>query len=380
MLELSRLTVSLTKHGAHKIAALLKKYDKDGILGSLEGAEPGINIELAQARKNLSVDGSGNVPEVWNKARAAGSESIDGLVLIGIVFSHHQLLSALRIGRTAPFRGTIKRDAVLVGKAFTNTAHIIEELGYSVAHTHLEVSYNFGKLFEIPGLNKLALELIALKFRNAGWDAKTALIEELLDRKLNEVFAVSRDQFRNWLANGTIDAIGDTLEDEAFFLDTDNDVGPAAPLLFSPGHSPKKTGIVPIAPSRPGSKAELLHNALQTTLYEALSKEYGSDSVRTELPTGHGTSIDAVVKTASFCWFYEIKVAKSLKACIRQAIPQLLEYAYWRTDNTVADRLFIAATFAMTKDAEAFLALLRDRFSLPIYYHHIKTEAQAASA
>jgi len=371
MIELSRLTVSLTKHGAHKIAALLKKYDKDEILGRLEGVEPGINIEQAQARKNLSVDRFGKVPEVWNKARAVGGESIDALVLIGIIFSHHDLLTALREARTGRFRGTIERGKRLDGKAFTNTAHIIEELGYSVSHTQYAISYNFSKLFEIPGLNKLAAELIALKLRTAGWDGKTDLVDELLQRKLNESFAVSEEQLRNWLTTGDIEAIGDALEDEGFFLDSAGDVGPASPFTFTPGHTPKKTGVVEIPPVGSGGKAVLLHNELQTKLYAALVAKHGIDSLRTELPTGHGTSIDVVVKTTAFCWFYEIKVAKSLKACIRQAIPQLLEYAYWRTDNNVADRLYIASTFTMTSDAEAFLKLLRERFNLPIYYHQI---------
>lgn len=310
---------------------------------------------------------------MWNKARGAGSESIDALVLIGILFSHHQLLTAFRAGRTGAFRGTIKRGVTLDGKAFTNTAHIIEELGYSISHTQSKVSYNFSLLFEIPGLHQLALELIGLKFSGAGWTKKTDLIDELVNLKLNEVFAVSQEQLRNWLTTGNIDAIGDTIADVGFFLDEANDIGPASPLAFAPGHTPKKTGTVPIAPSKPGSKAELLHNALQTALYEALVKEHGKNSVRTELPTGHGTSIDVVVKTPQSFWFYEIKVAKSLKACIRQAIPQLLEYAYRRADNTVADRLYIAATFAMTKDAESFLALLRERFELPIHYRRIES-------
>lgn len=373
MLELSRLTVSLTKHGAHKIAALLKKYKKDEILKHLNGTDTGINIETAQARKNLSVDKLGNVPEVWDKARAAGSASIDALVLIGILFSHHQLLSAFRASQNSTFRGTIKRGTVLGGKAFTNTAHIVEELGYSVAHTQSEFSYNFSRLFEIPGLHKLTLELIALKFSSIGWNNETNLVDELVSHKLNEVFAVSQDQFRNWLTTGNIDAIGNTLEDEKFFFGEASDVGSLPSLIFTPGHAPKKTGTVPVKFSNSEGKVELLHNALQTTLYKTLVKEYGESSVRTELPTGHGTSIDLVVKTATSFWFYEIKVAKSLKACIRQAIPQLLEYAYWRADNTIAARLYIASNFSMTPDAESFLTLLRERFNLPIYYIHIKS-------
>jgi hypothetical protein len=371
MLDLGRLSVSLTKHGAHKIALLLANYDKDDILNRLWDKEPGINIETAQAKKNLSVNNSGVVPDVWNKARAAGSESIDALVFIAIVFSHHQLLEAMRAGRTTSMRGKIERGKVLDGKAFTNFAHTIEELGYRVSHTPDKVTYNLAKLFELPGLNKLAIELIGLKFKAAGWDGKKTVVDELIDNKLNEVLSITAEQFRNWLTTGDMDAIGDSLEDETFFLDSTDDAGVQPPFVFAPGHTPKKTGTVDIATPKKGGKAELLHNELQTALYKALVKVHGEAGVGTELNTGHGTSIDLVVKTDKFCWFYEIKVAKSLKACIRQAIPQLLEYAYWRKDNEVADRLYIATKFKLTKDAANFLDLLRTRFKLPLHYEQI---------
>lgn len=371
MLDLGRLSTSLTKHGAHKIALLLAKYDKDNILNRLSGVEPGINIEAVQARKNLSATTSGVVPEVWNKARAAGSESVGALVFVGIVFSHHKLIEAMRAGRIAPMRGKIENGKVLSGKDFTNFAHTIEELGYRVSHTPGQVTYNLSKLFEIPGLNKLALELIALKFKAAGWDGKKSVVDELIDNKLNEVFSITAEQFENWLATGDMDAIGDSLEDETFFLDSTDDTGVQPPFVFAPGHTPKKTGIVDIATPKKGGKAELLHNELQTALYNALAKVHGMTCVGTELGTGHGTSIDLVVKTDKFCWFYEIKVGKSVKACIRQAIPQLLEYAYWRKDNEVADRLYIVTKFKLTKDAENFLDLLRTRFNLPLHYEQI---------
>lgn len=372
MTDLNRLRVSLTKHGAHKLAVLLEKHKTADILDKLWRVEPGIAIELAQAKKNLSVGADDKVPQVWDRAKAAGSESIRALVLIGILFSHHQLIEALREARIGQFRGTIHRDKVLAGKAFTNAANNIEELGYSVSHTDQQVSYNFAKLFEIPGLHKLVLELLGLKFREAGWPGTTDLVSGLVDYKLNEVFSISEDQFRNWLTTGDIDAIGETLEDEDYFLDTDQSAGPAAPFAFTPGHTPKKTGQVPVTAPASGTMAKLLHNELQTKLYETLCKVHGSQCVRTELPTGHGTSIDVVVKTDRHCWFYEIKVAKTLKACIRQAIPQLLEYAYWRDDTDVADRLYIASKFAMTKDATAFLELLRTRFNVPLHYEQIK--------
>lgn len=372
MLSLNRLRVSLTKHGAHKIAILLKKYDKDIILDQLQGVEPGINISTSQAKKNLSVTGAGEVPEVWNKARVAGSESIEGLVFFGVILSHHRLIEAMRAGRTAPLRGYIKCGEVLDGKEFTNFACIIEELGYSVSHAPDHVSYNLERLFEIPGLNSLVLELAAIKLKVAGWDGKESLIEEILDSKINEVFSVSAEQFENWLVAGRLAAIGQELEDEAFFLDASGHTGAGNAFAFKAGHAAKKTGTVDVTAATNGGKAHLLHNELQTALYNTLARQHGEDCVGTELDSGSGTSIDLVVKTATFCWFYEIKVATSLKACFRQSIPQLLEYAYWREDAAVADRLYIAATFKLTLDAAAFLELLRTRFCLPVYYHQIE--------
>jgi len=371
MLNLNKLRVSLTKHGAHKIAILLKKYDKDTILDQLQGVEPGINISTSQAKKNLSVTGAGEVPEVWNKARVAGSESIEGLVFFGVILSHHRLIEAMRAGRAAPLRGQIKCGEVLSGKEFTNFACIIEELGYSVSHAPDHVSYNLERLFEIPGLNSLVLELSAIKLKVAGWDGEKSLIEEILDSKINEVFSVSAEQFENWLVAGRLAAVGE-LEDEEFFLDATGDTGAGNVFAFKAGHAAKKTGTVDVTAATNGGKAHLLHNELQTALYNTLAKQHGEDCVGTELDSGSGTSIDLVVKTATFCWFYEIKVARSLKACFRQSIPQLLEYAYWREDTAVADRLYIAATFKLTLDAAAFLDLLRTRFCLPVYYHQIE--------
>jgi len=43
-----------------------------------------------------------------------------------------------------------------------------------------------------------------------------------------------------------------------------------------------------------------------------------------------------------------------------------------RKDPHVADRLYIASKFAITKDATAFIELLRKRFNLPLYYEQIK--------
>src|SRR2546425_7603922 len=110
MTDLRKLNVSLTKHGAHKVAALLKKYEKDEVLNHLADSEPGINIESAQAKKTLAANRAGTVPEVWAKAKQRGGEAIDALVLIAVMFSHHQLITTMqRSANRRPFVGRIER-------------------------------------------------------------------------------------------------------------------------------------------------------------------------------------------------------------------------------------------------------------------------------
>lgn len=371
MTDLSRLNVSLTKHGAHKIAALLKKYDKDDVLKHLSGSEAGVNIESAQAKKTLSANSKGDVPELWNKAKLRGNETVDALVLIAIIFSHHQLISAMKDSTDKrPFAGRINRGAELDGKAFTNFAHIIEELGYSTEHSPDHVDYDLHKLFQIEGLNKLTIELLALKLGSAGWDKKRSVADESSAHGLHDVFSVTEAQFKTWLSTGSLHTAADagvTPEDSDFFLNAD-DAPSTAPFTFKPGHNDKKTGSVAIAPSKKGSTAVLLHNRIQNELYAKLVAQYGKTCVGTEVATGQGTSIDIVVKTSTFCWFYEIKTTESVKACIRQAIPQLLEYAYWHGNDDRADRLIIVSPLRMTKEAEIYLSYLRKRFQLEIYY------------
>lgn len=366
MTALSSLTVSLTKHGAHKIALLLSKYDKDDVLNHLRGTDAGINIESAQAHKNLSVR-SGKVPEVWNEARIRGKDTINALVFIAIIFSHYRLISAMKArAGPLPLKGTIRRGKVIDEKAFTNFACIVEELGFSTEHSTDHVSYDLTKLFQIDGLSRLVLEIFDLKLTAAGWDKKNSLIEEVLKNEFHKVFSVSAERFIDWLSSSAL--LSEELKEDAeFFLGTEDSTGTGS-FKFIAGHRKKKTGKVTVSSPETDSEANLLHNEIQNGLFEQLVKHHGADKVGTEVPTGQGTSIDLVVNSDEFCWFYEIKTASSAKACIRQAIPQLLEYAYWDCDSEKVDRLVIVGPASITKAAETYLEFLREKFSIPIYY------------
>jgi hypothetical protein len=56
----------------------------------------------------------------------------------------------------------------------------------------------------------------------------------------------------------------------------------------------------------------------------------GAENVADQHASGLGTKIDVVLRrSAKEFWYYEIKTALSPRACIREALGQVMEYAYW---------------------------------------------------
>jgi hypothetical protein len=210
----------------------------------------------------------------------------------------------------------------------------------------------------VPGLNGLARELLRLKLRTAGWDGQGSLEDEMSSNRLHEALAISERRFRNWL----LDAATSGGDSSSGLLRR------TRRFKFRPGHLPKLTGAIEV--SAPGERltAQLRHNELQSALYQKLVKQYGEDNVGTEVGTGDGTAIDVVVKTKGSHRFYEIKIAGSVRSCIRQALGQLLEYVYWRGEVRTKDKMFVVGELPITADAEKYLRFIRRRFRLPVYY------------
>lgn len=370
MTKLQRLRVSLTKHGAHKLATLFERYPASTILRHLDGSYNDIHITLTQASKNLSVR-NGVVPRVWDEARNRGRPVVRGLVLIAIIFSHIDLINAMRASAIPgkKFRGEILRGDPIDGKAFTNIKRALIELGFATENSSQFVSYDLSSLFSIDGLHTLAAEVLRLKLEDAGWNKDNSLLDELNTLALHEVFSISGAEMRSWLVTGDMHESHVGPDDEFFALGSDLPTHNIAPK-FKSGHKPKKTGVV-IINSVAARTAQLQHNAMQTKLYEQLVAEHGPQCVGTEIPTGDGCSIDVVLKTASLCVYYEIKTAPTVKACIRQAIPQLLEYAYWSGSKNHVDHLVVVGPSEATPEGERYLSLLKDKFGLPLEYMHV---------
>jgi len=103
---------------------------------------------------------------------------------------------------------------------------------------------------------------------------------------------------------------------------------PKSGFNFRPRRSKKVTTAKATLPEKE-LDLDLRHKLLQDALYQRLAAKYGKDNVRTEQPSGVGTLIDIVVKIQDEYWFYEIKAALTPRACLREAIGQLLEYGFW---------------------------------------------------
>jgi hypothetical protein len=146
---------------------------------------------------------------------------------------------------------------------------------------------------------------------------------------------------------------------------------PSEGFVFKPGFTIKPEATVANLAGRV-LDVQLRHNELQQVLYEELVKVYGRDNVGTE-QSNTGVRVDVVLRQGREYWYYEIKNASSARACIREALAQLLEYAYWPGAQE-ATRLIIVGEPEFDPEARAYIDRLRNRFALPIGYQQIEME------
>jgi hypothetical protein len=121
-------------------------------------------------------------------------------------------------------------------------------------------------------------------------------------------------------------------------------------------------------------KVILRQNKLQKALYWQLVSQFGVENVRAEFSNVGRTSVDIVVRRKKSYWFYEIKTADSVRECVRDALGQLLEYAFWPPAARAVSRLIIVGEAAMDEECEKYLQVLKKHFSLPVEYLRLKVK------
>jgi hypothetical protein len=124
---------------------------------------------------------------------------------------------------------------------------------------------------------------------------------------------------------------------------------------------PKKTG----RRSRRHTAAveyDPLHDKIQNALYKHLVQKYGSDSVKYE-----EDGVDLKLRKQGKLTFFEVKGDHKPKQCIRKALGQLLEYAYWPPPEPV-DYLVVVGESMPDRTTCRYLKELKQKWNLPIYY------------
>jgi hypothetical protein len=141
--------------------------------------------------------------------------------------------------------------------------------------------------------------------------------------------------------------------------------------VFTPGHR-KRARATSGGVLRVETQTIILrHNLLVENLHDALTDEHGENAVGTEQPSGLGGFVDAVVKLSEKrYWIYEVKVAVTASDAIRQALGQLLEYAF-REGAWNPQKMFVVGEPALDDGSRRFLSRLRRDFRLPVEYRQV---------
>jgi len=112
----------------------------------------------------------------------------------------------------------------------------------------------------------------------------------------------------------------------------------------------------------------LRHIEIQQALLERLRSEHGAENVGCEQCNGAGMRIDIVVRRSKDqYWYYEVKTSGTARACIREALGQLLEYSYWPEAQRAA-RLIVVGEAPFDLKARNYIRLLQSQFNIPIEY------------
>jgi hypothetical protein len=145
-------------------------------------------------------------------------------------------------------------------------------------------------------------------------------------------------------------------------------------FLFKAGHNQRKEKTFHTR-RKLEKEVKLFHNQMQNFIFKQLVSEYGKENISTEQDTGLGSKIDIAIKRENVYTFYELKGYNTIQKCIREAVSQLMEYAFYPNTNR-ANELVIVSHNPIDKNTKRYLKKLRDEFRIPIYYQQYNIETQ----
>lgn len=238
---LQELKVSLTKNGFFKVAEVIKHHMRTVVLDNINGTYNGINLDRAQIAKMLSADKDGKLPEVWDEIRQHGDKSINALVFISILYSHHELITAFSEAMTSEMRGVIRRG-VLGDKAYTNLVYSMQSAGLCTVYQGAsETIFNLTPLFSDLSIGPLAKQLITLKLKETGWQEprfddyfRRTFYEQCYFYKFHKAIGLSEQQYEEWLEGRKVEI----KQPHSVKLDNSKDITISASLVTALASKP----------------------------------------------------------------------------------------------------------------------------------------------
>ena len=120
-----------------------------------------------------------------------------------------------------------------------------------------------------------------------------------------------------------------------------------------------------------------IHHQMQSALYGSLVSVHGAGKVSCEGATSSGRPADIIVELADGYELFEIKTALAARDCVRQALGQLLEYAYW-PGSPDFKALWIVGPLPLDNETRDHIDGLRERFGIPLGYRHQPVETPSS--
>jgi hypothetical protein len=114
---------------------------------------------------------------------------------------------------------------------------------------------------------------------------------------------------------------------------------------------------------------EYRHAPVLNALFEYLQHIHGNTEVRRECRAYGNSKIDIVQKTSSGDIFFEVKTYPDVRSNLREAIGQILEYAFYAGQDN-ARELIIVSEFAPRDADRRYLEKLNQKVTVPIRYMH----------
>ncbi len=118
--------------------------------------------------------------------------------------------------------------------------------------------------------------------------------------------------------------------------------------------------------------ADLKHNRLQKCLYNELFNEYKGQDVKIVLEENY---VDIKVKSDKFIQFYEVKSRGTASDCIRDALGQVLAYAY-KDPASCKKEIIVAGECAPTEKETQFIEYLKNSLDIEFSYRSISIDGK----